>query len=76
MEMQDILSSYIRKAGYDAGQKRVHVEFTSKVTGYYNNVTQELYDEFMLADSKGKFLRDKIINHGHPWIQLAPHEKP
>ena len=61
MERELVSSSTVVSIGYDDPSETLEVEFKSGVYQYYN-VPRPIYDELMLAESKGKFLNVYIKN--------------
>jgi hypothetical protein len=55
-------SSNIRSVGYDAATETLEVEFSDGSVYQYYNVNQGVYDQFITAPSKGKFLAFQIKN--------------
>lgn len=53
MNLTPVQSSNIRAVGYDAATQTLHVQFPSGVYEV-SDVTQDQYDAFMQAESKGK----------------------
>jgi DNA segregation ATPase FtsK/SpoIIIE-like protein len=62
MERELVSSSNIASIGYDAAAETLEVEFLDGSVYQYYNVPQVLYQQFMEADSKGKFLHANIRN--------------
>lgn len=70
MELKEVVSSNIKKVGYDEEKKDLVVEFSSGTQYAYHNVPKEIYDNLFLAESvgkyvsanvKGKFLFEKLV---------------
>lgn len=59
-EMQSVESSNIDSVGYDADNKRLTIRFLTGKTYHYNGVDPGTLDEFMKAESKGKFFHANI----------------
>lgn len=55
MELTAIESSNIKAVGYNDDEQELHVQFNSGKTYSYAEVPQQVYDDFMAAESKGKF---------------------
>jgi hypothetical protein len=57
-------SSQIEAIGYSPARQVLAIKFKNKTgtgpTYEYDNVSQTLFDEFLAADSKGRFFRDRI----------------
>jgi len=62
MERELVSSSNIASIGYDAAAETLEVEFLDGSVYQYYNVPQALYQQFMEAGSKGKFLHANIRN--------------
>lgn len=54
-------SSLIQAVDYKPEERTLEVSFTSGATYRYDNVPQEVYDELLAADSKGRYFRQHII---------------
>ena len=55
-----VASSSVRRAGYDATFRRFYVQFVSGATYVYEDVPDDVYQDFLAARSKGKFIYDVI----------------
>ena len=65
MELQKVESSNIAEIGYDANSGRLRVRFISSGGLYeYDDVSKKLAEDFLQADSKGRFFH-KNIRHQH-----------
>ncbi len=60
MEMVPVDSSHIMAVGYDPDQARLEIEFKDGSAYEYYDVSQYIYDEFLLAESKGKYAHKNI----------------
>lgn len=60
IQHKPVSSSTIRTVGYDPDKQELHVDFHHSGRYVYHNVTQEIHDAFMNADSHGKFLHQNI----------------
>lgn len=60
MNRESVSSSNIASIGYDAQSETLEVEFTSGAVYQYYNVSPVIFEQFMQADSKGKFLAYQI----------------
>ena len=60
MEMIPVDSSNIKAIGYDPDQARLEIEFKSGTAYEYFDVPQHIYDELLIAESKGKFASSNI----------------
>jgi hypothetical protein len=48
-------SSAIKSAGYDADTRTLEIEFKGGGVYHFRDVPPEIYEQFMAAESKGKF---------------------
>ena len=55
-----VASSNIASIGYDEPSQTLEVEFSNGMIYQYYNVGSALYDQLMLAPSKGQFLNFNI----------------
>ena len=60
MERTKIESSQIRSVGFDGSSNEMEIEFKPGSVYTYKNITQDIYDNFMRADSKGRFFGQTI----------------
>lgn len=58
MELREVLSSNIRKVGYDEGN--LIVEYLSGTKYRYKKVPREIYEAMLESDSKGRFMNNSI----------------
>ena len=58
MELREVLSSNIRKVGYDEGD--LIVEYLSGTKYRYKKVPREIYEAMLESDSKGRFMNNSI----------------
>lgn len=58
MELREVESSNISKIGYDTDA--LIVEYKSGARYKYEGVPKALYEEFLTADSKGRFMNSNI----------------
>ena len=58
MELKEVVSSNINKVGYD--NNTLYVQYKSGVTYKYKNFPQNLYESFLEAESKGKFMNSEV----------------
>jgi KTSC domain len=70
MEMQEVSSSLINKIGYDPFTQILTVEFKRGEKFLYRGVSQEVYDDFMAAESIGKYFLT-MIKGVFDWEKLA-----
>ena len=60
-EMEFVDSSNVEAIGYDSGSQELHVRFLKSGETYvYYNVDEWVFQEFLSADSKGKYLNANI----------------
>ena len=62
MKLTTVESSMIHAVGYEAKTKTLEVVFNSGRTYSYEDVPPKVYKELMAAESKGRFMRDEIID--------------
>jgi hypothetical protein len=62
MDRSLVSSSNIVSIGYDEQNEILEVEFKDGSVYQYYNVNKNIYDQFMEAPSKGKFLAYQIKN--------------
>lgn len=62
MEREAVGSTNISSIGYDADSETLEVEFLNGSIYQYYNVPQGLYEQLMIAPSKGQFLNANIKN--------------
>lgn len=60
MDMKPVSSSMLNAVGYDKDEKKLTVEFSNGATYEYEEVEPEIYEEFVNADSVGKYFLYKI----------------
>lgn len=60
MKRTRLQSSSVASAGYDAAARMLEVEFRNGGVYQYLGVPSDEYDEFMEAESKGRFLNTEI----------------
>ena len=66
MEMSKIESSNIAEIGYDANSGKLRVRFLSSGGLYeYDDVPKNIAEDFLLAESKGKYFHANIKNQHH-----------
>jgi len=62
MQMTKVESSNLKAIGYDSETKRLRVQFSSGGIYEYTDVAGDVADEFMMAESAGKFFHKNIRN--------------
>jgi hypothetical protein len=58
--INEILSSNIRKTEFDTETKELVVEFNNGIKYSYENVPHQVYTQFRMSESQGKFFNSKI----------------
>jgi hypothetical protein len=58
--INEIQSSNIRKTEYDTESKDLIVEFNNGLRYSYENVPHQVYTQFRMSESQGKFFNSKI----------------
>lgn len=58
--INEVESTNIVKTTYDTETKKLVVEFVTGLTYEYDEVPHQLYTQFRLAESQGKFFSSKI----------------
>jgi hypothetical protein len=62
MKLTTVESSMIHAVGYDSKTRVLEVVFNSGRTYCYEGVPPKVYKELMAAGSKGRYMRDAIID--------------
>lgn len=57
---QLVESTNITAIGYDEKMNQLHVQFNSGAEYVYNEVPPAVYQEFLDAESKGRYLNERI----------------
>ena len=70
MERRFVFSSNIRSIGFDRGAQVLEIEFFSGGIYQYRDVPESVYDELMLAPSKGKFYQHRIKEY-FPYLRVG-----
>ncbi len=60
MEMFPVASSRITEMGYDSETASVYVRFTDGTAWCYRNVPEEVWNQFVSAPSKGRFINQVL----------------
>ena len=63
VELVEVESSNVQAIGYDADTKRLFVQFWKSGLYQYENVPEAVYNAFLQASSKGKFVWQQIRDH-------------
>jgi aspartokinase-like uncharacterized kinase len=58
--INEIQSSNIRKTEFDTESKELVVEFNNGLRYLYENVPHQIYTQFRMSESQGKFFNGKI----------------
>lgn len=58
--INEIQSSNIKKTEYDTETKKLMVEFSNGAKYEYDEVPHQLYTQFRMSESQGKFFTSKI----------------
>lgn len=58
--INEIQSSNIKKTEYDTDTKKLIVEFNNGMKYEYDEVPHQLYTQFRMSESQGKFFSTKI----------------
>lgn len=58
--INEIKSSNIKKTEYDTSTKKLIVEFNNGLIYEYGEVPHQLYTQFRMSESQGKFFSEKI----------------
>lgn len=80
IELTRVESSQIHAIGYDEAQRTLAIQFKNKngvgSLYHYENVPPEMHQEFMAADSKGRFFQQKIkpATEQYPFTKIPPPE--
>ncbi|MFP4344541.1 MAG: KTSC domain-containing protein [Anaerolineales bacterium] len=67
-ELTTVDSSMIHAVGYDPQEQQLEVVFNSGKVYCYQKVSEEIYEELLEADSKGRYMRSCIIDC-YPYYQ-------
>jgi hypothetical protein len=66
---EPVASSVIAAIGYDEERQILEVEFSSGAVCRYRGVSEEVYDAFLAARSKGGYF-NRHIKDAYPWEQV------
>lgn len=58
--INEIQSSNIRRTEFDTESKELVVEFNNGLRYLYENVPHQIYTQFRMSESQGKFFNSKI----------------
>ena len=70
MQRQRAVSSNVESIGYDEPSETLEVEFVHGGVYQYYNFPPHMYEEFIRAPSKGKFLH-RYIRNAYPYSRVA-----
>jgi len=70
MNREPVSSSNIASVGYDADSQTLEIEFASGSVYQYYNVGPDLYQQFLIAPSKGQFL-SMYIRNAYPFSKVG-----
>lgn len=70
MERYNVASSNIRSVGYDPQTQTLEVEFMNGTIYQYYGVPEQIYDQMMGEQSKGRFLNTYIRNQ-YPYSRVG-----
>ena len=59
--INEIQSSNVKKTEYDTETKKLVVEFNNGSLYEYDEVPHQVYTQFRMAESQGKFFSSKIV---------------
>lgn len=69
-EMIAVESSNLQAIGYDPDNMELYVDFLNGSRYRYFDVPEDVFDEFQVADSKGKFLHQNIKLPGYEYERI------
>ena len=69
MDLIYVDSTSIDQIGYDEDQHEAHVVFKNGHHYVYSEVSQDVWDRFKDAPSKGKFINEEFKAKGYPYRQ-------
>ena len=69
MQRQPVESSMLRSAGYDPERSILELEFNNGRIYRYFGVPPEIFDELMIAESKGRYFLDQVDDL-FPYLQV------
>lgn len=68
----NVESSLIDSLGYDEKSKTLRVHFKASNSTYeYSNVPKETFEAILNADSKGRELRNQVINGSFDYCKIS-----
>jgi hypothetical protein len=69
-QLIEVDSSMVRAVKYDADKEELEVWFNTGGVYVYEEVPQEVFDELLKADSKGRFMRAAVIDC-YPYYRVS-----
>jgi hypothetical protein len=70
MERLPVTSTDVNSVGYDVDNQVLQIEFHKGGTYQYFGVPQNVYDDLMGSDSKGKYVNSNIKKAGYSFSKL------
>ena len=70
MRTQMVQSSLLVSAGYDRARRILEIEFLSKAVYQYFEVSEDIFDSLIAADSKGSYFNSAIRGR-YPFSRLS-----
>ena len=70
VEMIPVKSSNLDAVGYDANEQQLYVRFLSGGTYKYFGVSEYVFNQLLMADSKGQYLARYIKKAGYRYERL------
>lgn len=70
MDLIYVDSSNVDQIGYDEFEGEAHVIFKGGRHYVYSEVTQEVWEQFLNAPSKGRFVNDEFKAKGYPCREI------
>jgi hypothetical protein len=72
MKWIGVESSAISALGYDAGRRRLGTSFGRRQVYFYYAVPLWQFEDFLKADSKGRYLTQVFLPKGYPYSGPYP----
>lgn len=73
MELKNVVSSNIAQVGHDPNQNVLIVRFKNGAYYRYDNVSEQVYNNFITAQSIGKYFQSYIRN-AYPFKKIEVNE--
>lgn len=70
MYREPVVSESIASIGYDDDAETLEVEFVTGAVYRYSGVSQDTFEDFRQAPSKGAFF-NRHIRNAYPWEQVG-----